>query len=852
MPAGVAAVVLGALLVGALLVCASAAASASAAGSRIRIGAMARLPHQASLAGGLPSASPMHITIGLRPRDAAGLAHMVHMVSDPRSPLFRHYISVSAFARRFGAAPQRIAAVRRTLRREGLAVGPAAANGLTIPAAGTAATMERAFSTSLQRVALAGGRAAFANTTPATLPTSIAGDVEAVVGLQDIGIPQPMDSSFAPVRRSGHTVRGHVVTGGPQPCSAATAVTASHLAYTIDSIAAAYGFSSLYAAGDGGAGQTIALYELEPLDPSDLAAYQACFHTATPFSTVNVDGGPTPIADGDQEASLDADIVAGLAPQAHVIVYAGPQSTGSLDVYSKIMSDNLAKVVSVSWVACEKFATEGGRGAVKIENNLFAEAALQGQSIIVGSGDQGSSDCADSGLGNALAVADPASQPDATAVGGTSLYTLNAKGAPAAWSPGHTLDEGVWNSGIDPANNLPYASTGGLSTLWAMPTYQSSAAAGLGVINAYSGGSPCGTTYCRETPDVSADGNPSTGYVVYANGAAGGGWGVIGGTSASAPVWGALTTLANAQSSCRGLPIGFENPSLYALAGSNYAGYFRDIATADPITMQANNDAAGANGGLYPTTAGYDMTTGLGVPGVAAVAGGLCALRAPVYTVTVASPGNRTAFIGRKYTLATHATDSGGAALTYAAAGLPAGLSIKASTGVISGTPKKVGTSTVTLTAEDFASNVAQVTFTLAVHTPPPTFTRVGLSGVARRRPQLSFTVTRAKTSPALRSVTVRLPKGLTFGRRGRGVHLTAGRSPVRFSTTLRAGALTIRFRRTQTTVAVTIGNPTIFASAALAREARRRSASKVSVGLNATDAQRFTVRTTVRLRLRA
>ncbi len=265
-----------------------------------------------------------------------------------------------------------------------------------------------------------------------------------------------MHSPFARVRPSGRTVRSHVVTGGPQPCSAATAVTASHLAYTIDSIAAAYGFPSLYAAGDQGAGQTVALYELEPLDPNDLAAYQACFQTATPVSTVNVDGGPTPIADGDQEASLDADIMLGLAPQAHVIVYAGPQRTGSLDVYSKIMSDNLAKVVSVSWVACEQFATEGGRGAVKAESNLFAEAAVQGQSIIVGSGDQGSSDCAASGLGDGPAVADPASQPDATAVGGH--LALHAQRPGRAGRPGRRATRSTracGTAGSTPATACP-------------------------------------------------------------------------------------------------------------------------------------------------------------------------------------------------------------------------------------------------------------------------------------------------------------------------------------------------------------------------------------------------------------
>ncbi len=152
---------------------------------------------------------------------------------------------------------------------------------------------------------------------------------------------------------------------------------------------------------------------------------------------------------------------------------------------------------------------------------------------------------------------------------------------------------------------------------------------------------------------------------------------MIGGTSASAPVWGALTALANAQPACRQLPIGFETPSLYALAGSNDAAYFRDMTTADPITKQANNDAAGANGGLYPTTAGYDMTTGLGVPVVGALAGGLCALRAPVFTVALASPGNRTAFLGRQFSLAAHARTPAGRPSPTPPPGCPAGLSIK-------------------------------------------------------------------------------------------------------------------------------------------------------------------------------
>ena len=819
-----------------LIWCLAVTGTASAAAPRVRIGSTPVLPDRATVTGALPDSSSLHLTIGLAPRDPAGLQRFVAAVSDPGSPRFRRYLSVAQFARRFGAAPARVAAVRETLAADGLDVGTPTANNLTIPVSGSARAVARAFGTGFDRVQLTGGRAAFANTTAPTVPVGIAGDVQTVVGLDDLHVPQPADTTGA--RR-----RAHVVTGGPQPCAAATALTANHLSYTADTIAAAYDFSGLYAAGDGGAGQTIGIYELQPVAAGDVAAYQSCYGTDASVSYVGVDN-PSAYAAGsdDTEAALDIDQVIGLAPAANVIVYEAPDDgVGGLELYSAIMAADQAKVVSVSWGACEQFALAGGPGAVREENDLFAEAAAQGQSIIVASGDNGSASCTGQNDGTGLSVQDPSSQPNVTAVGASSLYTTGTKGAAAAWAPGDPLDEGVWNDGIDPSDGQPLGSTGGLSAVWPMPSYQSSAAAGLGVVNASSPGGQCGAADCREVPDVSADGDPGTGYVVYVNGA----WTVIGGTSASAPVWAALTTLADALPACRGLTVGFENPSLYALAGSDYAGYFRDITTgtgSDP----ANNDALGTNSGLFPVTAGYDMATGLGVPDAAAVAAGLCALRAPVYTVTVANPGPRTAYLRTSFTLAVAGRDSGGAALTYAASGLAPGLTLK--DGVISGQPTQTGTSTVTVAAQDNDANSGQTAFTLRVVKPPPGFTAVKLTGVAQRRPRLSFTAAKGRFSPALRSLTVSLPRGLSFGASGRGITARDGSRAVRFSVSRRHGEVTIRFGRSQGKVAITIAAPTISASRSLAALARRHPAAQVTVGLGAIDGLRTTTHDTVRL----
>ena len=175
------------------------------------------------------------------------------------------------------------------------------------------------------------------------------------------------------------------------------------------------------------------------------------------------------------------------------------------------------------------------------------------------------------------------------------------------------------------------------------------------------------------------------------------------------------------------------------------------------------------------------MTTGLGSPNAAALGKSLCSVRAPVYTVAVTSPGNQSTFVGSPVNLAVHGADSGNAALAYVATGLPAGLSINASTGVISGTPTTPQTATVAVSAGDQFTNAGSTSFTWAIVPRPvigkPTAKWVKISGLGKRKPKLTLTLNAGTNAPALKAVAITLPKGLSFARTSRR-WTRASRSP--------------------------------------------------------------------------
>jgi subtilase family serine protease len=691
-----------------LLVTALASVPAGPAGATshpVRVGRVPQPGQGAVKLAPLPRNTEIRVDVSLQPRDPAALAAYARAVSTPGSDLYRRYLAPGAFAGTYGPIEQAITTVEQALRAAGLRPGRISGNHLSIPVRATAAQLSAAFSTSFQQYQESNGRVAYANDAAPLIADSAAPYVQGVVGLDDLYVPTPTGATRPSIGAGPTPVNPAatpaVASGGPQPCQ--TAVTDGEVdnAYTANQLASAYGFSSLYSAGDLGGGQTVALLEFQGYSTSDISAYESCYGEHTSITTVDTDGGPAANS-GVGEADGDIEDVSGLAPDANIVVYQAPNTKSAwFDNWNTAVSQDAAKVISISWGLCEPFD-----GSVpQVENTILEEAAAQGQTFLASAGDAGSEDClGPHGEDDNLAVDDPAAQPYVTGVGGTQWTSTGPPPAETAWNDGVLQCSG-------PADCFG-AGGGGVSEDWTMPDYQTDAAPPVGVISGDSSGTPCGAPagqYCREVPDVSALAGPYP-FLFYI----GGSWEDWGGTSFASPLWAALIALSDASSACDGEPIGFANPTLYSIAGSD-PGAFNDITSG-------NNDITGANGGLYPALTGYDMATGLGSPNGAALPGKLC-LGGTADGIAVTNPGPQTTYLGQSVNLQLAASDTTqGQTLSYGALGLPQGLSLDPATGVISGAVTAPGLADVVIVAKATDGASGSTAFTWSV---PPSITSV-------------------------------------------------------------------------------------------------------------------------------
>jgi subtilase family serine protease len=523
--------------------------------------------------------------------------------------------------------------------------------------------------------------------------------------------------------------------------------------YGPSQLQSAYGLTSASSAD--GSGTTVAVVDAynDPSAASDLAAYRSAAGlpalTSGQFTQYNQEGETSPLPaeaplddDWTLEESLDVDMVSAICPLCKIdLVEADNDSGDGLYIAEQSAATTLgAKYISNSW------------GGSETSTDTTYDSEYFGVSGVVYTASAG--DSAYSG-----GVIYPATSPHVVSVGGTTLdtSTSNARG----WT------EKVWETSSTEGTGS------GCSAYEPQPSWQAS----ISILKA-----ACAD---RVDNDVAADADPNTGAAVYDTSNDNGGWLEVGGTSESSPII----------------------ASTFALAGNNGNG---GNNAADSIYTHTGNlyeVTASSNGTCTPPAADsvlctatgaantYNGPTGWGTPD------GLTAFESNSSTtgntVTVTNPGSQTGTVGTAASLQISATDSAsGQTLTYSATGLPAGLSISSSTGLISGTPTTAGTSDVKVTATDTTGAAGSASFTWTVNSATGntvTVTNPGSqTGTVGTAASLQISATDSASGQTLTYGATGLPAGLSISSSTgliTGTPSTAGTSDVTVTATDTTGA---------------------------------------------------------------
>jgi subtilase family serine protease len=352
---------------------------------------------------------------------------------------------------------------------------------------------------------------------------------------------------------------------------------------------AAYGTQALLSAGFDGTGRTITIIDAygSPTLASDVATFDSVWGLPAANVTVTAPFGIDPTTPANatgwaEETSLDVQWAHAIAPGANIALVVAKSNNDSdiLDATQYAIDHNVGDVISQSFGEGE---TCMATSDVNRQHHLFQQAVLRGMTLFASSGDQGAGqpNC-DGSQGYFKSVSTPASDPNVTGVGGT---TLHADGITGAYQ-----SESTWNESAIFGDAV--SGGGGVSVLYHLPLYQLLAVHG---------------SRMREVPDVSYNAAVFNGVIVVFQGR----FFRFGGTSAGSPQWAAIISIVDQIAHHR---MGNINAGLYLLAklpGS--ANPFHDIADG------SDNSVPDGNGGTitgFTAVPGYDMATGLGTPNI--------------------------------------------------------------------------------------------------------------------------------------------------------------------------------------------------------------------------------------------
>lgn len=597
-------------------------------------GALSRATRAAAAPG--DARQPLSVTLVLNRSHPRAFTRFLAAVEDPRSPAYRHFLSSTAITARFGPSVTAYDDVVSWLRTRGFSRLRGSADRLTVTAVGSRALVERTFDVALRDFRL-GGRRVYANTTNPAVPVALAPYVESVVGLSNVGEPQPIGHPSPVTAADVQIPIGPCNVGlgtlvqGDNPCKDVLADSCWDLlkAYAASAfggeviedeknfqcaadeldLVTAYAASlrkasparagALGARTAPGGGEKLGLLEFDTFNRSDVSNFLALqgdsasqvSQLMSQLTEQPVDGGVATPGAWEAEVLLDVDAALSLAPGAQVVVYDAPMSgTGFVDEFNAMIADHV-NVISNSWVTCENLVSRSEAQAI---DTVLQQAAAAGISVLNATGDTGSS-C----FGTPDTVGVPADSPNATAVGGSSMTPgVDGTYGGETWWDGSAATPSGGQGGY------------GVSRYFPRPSYQDSFTPATG----------------RSVPDIVSNADPFKGYSICqadAGGCPTGG--LFGGTSVAAPMLGAL--VADLDEQLRH-PLGQLNQLIYPLAnpttfhdaasmGSDFAHVGLGSPNLDRLSLAISGQSPGSVD-VTATDANHSTLEGLPVPGIPA------------------------------------------------------------------------------------------------------------------------------------------------------------------------------------------------------------------------------------------
>jgi hypothetical protein len=659
------------LLAAAMFFCGLLIASGVETGRKELPGHVPRVVSKLTATGRLAATNQLYLAIGLPLRNTNDLEQFLRELADPASPNFRKFLTPEEFTARFGPTEADYEAVKNFARTNGLKIAGTSANRLLLDVTGSVSAVEQAFHVTLHTYHHPTEKRDFY--APDTEPEVDAGlPIADVSGLENFSRPHPKihPASMRAKPNNGSAPDGSSLLGND--------------------------FRNAYAPGVAltGAGQSIGLFQADGFYAADITAYAQQAgggRTNIVLQTVLFDGfsgtPTTGASSGNGEVSLDIEMSMSMAPGlSRIILFEGnPNNFIPNDMLNAMAASNTVKNLSSSW------GWSGGPSTST--DNIFKTMAAQGQSFFNAAGDSdaftvGSSSV--NGVDNTSLDNAPSSSPYITQVGGTTL-TMSGTGASYA-------SETAWNWGYDSNAGAYVGTSGGVSSYYAIPGWQT----GISMT------ANQGSTANRNIPDVALTADQV--YVYYGNGTTG----VFGGTSCAAPLWAGFMALVNQQlvlnTGKATNSVGFINPAIYAIgngsnAGASYATCFHDTT--------AGNNFSSNSPANYPAVTGYDLCTGWGTPNGQALINALAGAADPL-GVTPASGFTATGFQGGPFSPASQVytlTNSGVAGLNWSVINTSAWLNVSASSGSLAagaqtGVTAGIGTSATSLAVGNYSTTL--------------------------------------------------------------------------------------------------------------------------------------------------